>query len=313
MLSKTNLFEKIRFLDSAIQDQIVVDKSVSNSNHNGRANLIRKGLGVISFNIIEDYIKQRTSEALDELPRTGISFFNLSEALQTNSSLDALGSLKAKVAQRKKNDSSFDWLTYAHTETAKIASPLSTSSYQLSHYSFLYGASNVRTDDVNSVLNAFAIKGGWGTLSKVSAKCGTGVLDLKQTYMNISDRRHKAAHESGTMYQYSWLENIKNEMLAICSAYDITLSTAIRVTRNNVMQKMSPFDIIPHLKLRYIVKKNNIYQEKTNMTGTSIKNWDSLSNAIASVSLKCIAKNEVLIIHDLNQTTLTSGMSDWRV
>lgn len=62
MNAKEVLLEKSYYLRAAKDSSDVQDRAPSEKKHNGTANLIRKGLGIVGFNVLEDFIKFRSTE-----------------------------------------------------------------------------------------------------------------------------------------------------------------------------------------------------------------------------------------------------------
>ena len=82
MTAKDELFSRLEYLSAAKNLPELIDVGVAQSTHNGVANLLRKGLGIVAFNILEDFIKKRASEALGRISGSRIDFFKLPLKLQ---------------------------------------------------------------------------------------------------------------------------------------------------------------------------------------------------------------------------------------
>jgi len=61
--AKQDLFDRLQYLEFAIKLPQLIDNGITPNDHNGAANLLRKGLGIVAFNILEDFIKKRTVAA----------------------------------------------------------------------------------------------------------------------------------------------------------------------------------------------------------------------------------------------------------
>jgi len=308
MSAKSDLFTRLEYLDEAIKNPALISTDIAMTPHNGSANLLRKGLGIVAFNILEDFIKNKTQETLDNISNTGISFSDLSEKLQTASTLGALNALKFRADLEKKNNG--NWQQLIHEESLKIYSSTSEGNFALSKFSLLSSGSNVTPKEVIDTISTFGISGGWTKLQNISDKINAGVLRLDESYKNASSRRHKSAHTVNFLYQYTWLEAIKKEILAISASFDILLSARIRQIKNNTSLPMNNHNIDDELKYRYlkkdIVRRRIVYKEKVDITGRSRRNWDNLQNAISTLKPNLSQNNEFLIILD------TSGsLIDW--
>lgn len=310
MSSKSELMERLTFINSALQQGMLIDLPAAEIEHNGRANILRKGLGIIAFNILEDYLKKRTKEALDDLSQSGISFENLTDKMQTASVIKAM-SVAQGIINREKKKNSQTWLRDAHREAQIISSPIGGANYEISSYAFLHESSNIQADDVNGVLSAFAIKSGWDAITYTSQKLGHGVPSLKQEYENIASRRHSAAHESNFNYEYIPLSGLKNHIIAISAAFDVLLTKRLQIVKNNIAKKMLSLDVHKELKFQYLQYDNGLYKQKKSLSGVSQKNWPDINQALVSLEPKCQTKNEVLVVHSRDAYTQQVVLSDW--
>lgn len=309
MSAKSELFIRLKYLDEAIKNPALIDDGIAPSSHNGSANLLRKGLGIVAFNILEDFIKNKTQETLENISNSGISFDKLSDKLQVASTLGALNALKFRADMLKKNDD--NWQQLIHEESLKIHST-ENGTFELSKLSLLSSGSNVTPKELVDTIGVFSIPGGWTTLKSVSDAIYGGVVRLDEAYKNASGRRHQSAHVVGFDYLYSWLRDIKREILAISASFDILLSARVRQVNRDISIAMNEHNIDDELKYRFlkkeIVRGREIYKETTIIGGRSRKNWDNFDNAISYLNPRLISNKEFLIILD------TSGsLVDWYI
>lgn len=305
MSAKSDFINRLKYLDVALNSQAAIDIGMGVSPHNGAANLIRKGLGIVAFNILEDFIKAKSSEALDALSNSGVSYSNLPVKLQEGTTLGALKALVFRAKIKKKE--SGDWMGMIQSETQKIYST-STAQFMLSQYSFASENSNVSADEVIEVLKAFNVLNGWAKLKDVSDGIFGGVTDLKAAYQNAAERRHNSAHTTDFEYQYSWLSNIKSELIAIAASFDILLTAVCRMVRTNNTVRLDSHNLTTALNYRFLVcdAMANKYKEKLSITSKSIKNWVDVPTAVAHLQPRLEPKNEFLIIIDDS-----SRIADW--
>lgn len=103
MTAKDELLGRLEHLSAAKELPVLIDVGIIQSTHNGVANLLRKGLGIVAFNILEDFIKKRSSEALSRVSASRISFSKLPVKLQEAAILEAVSSLafRAKLEKKK--------------------------------------------------------------------------------------------------------------------------------------------------------------------------------------------------------------------
>ena len=293
MSAKTELFDRLKYLESAVNLPSMIDVGIALSEHNGVANLLRKGLGIVAFNILEDFIKNKTLESLLFISNSTINFSNLTESLQEASILGALSALVFRAKMEKKDGG--DWKTLIQDEAQKIYST-KNATYELSKYSLVSANSNITADEIAEVLKAFGINGGWNKLKTVSDAIGGGLPDLCQTYKNAASRRHNAAHTAAFQYNYQWLSDIRNEILAISCSFEILLSARCRQIITDLNKNIADHDINNALNYRFLEQSGSEYRETNQVGGRARKKWTSLDDAINHIKPNLNARNEYLIV-----------------
>jgi hypothetical protein len=305
MSAKTELFDRLKYLDSAIKLPSMIDIGIAPCEHNGVANLLRKGLGIVAFNILEDFIRNKSLESLATVSNSRISFDKLTESLQEASITGALSALSFR-SKIEKNDGG-DWKTLVQDEALKIHST-KYATFELSKFSLVSANSNINAAEVADVLKSFGIKGGWNTLKQVSDNVGGGLPDLNQSYKNAADRRHASAHTATFQYNYQWLSDIRNEILAISCSLEILLSARCRQIATDLTKNIADHDINDALNYRFLEQSGAVYRETTQIGGRARKKWLSLVEAINHIQPHLSAKNEYLVV--LNNTR---RIDDWYV
>lgn len=294
MSAKGDFLSRLQHLESAIALDTLIDVSIAPSDQNGRANLLRKGIGIIGFNILEDYIKNRTVEALDTVSKLNIAFEKLPKTLIRAASLGALEALCARAALVKKANG--DWLALIQEEARKIHST-ANQTYELSSVSLAFSGSNVSSTEVQGILRSFDITGGWAALKKISDSIGGGIPDLAQAYQNLADRRHSAAHSASFQFDYTWLGSMTKELLAIAASFDIALTAKLRMAVDAASTGLGSSEIGPHLNYVFLEDAGNgLYRQTGTLGGRSRKNWDDLDSAVASLSPQLASAEKFLIV-----------------
>ncbi len=305
MIAREELLSRLEYLDSAKSLPVLIDQGIAANSHNGVANLLRKGLGIVAFNILEDFIKKRTSEALAKISSTRIPFSNLTPTMQDAAIYDALNSLAFRAKLEKKDGG--DWRTLIQGEALKIHST-SQGVFELSNLSFVSSGSNVSSAEVANLLSAFGISGGWATMKVVSDAIGGGLPDLSQAYKNAAERRHACAHVANFKYNYLWLESIKSEILAIASALDILLEARCRQVASKLIEPIGRHQITDALNYRFLEPKDGVFKERKQLIGKSRRNWATLEAAVADIRPKLVGSSEFLVVLDDNKR-----VSNWYV
>src|ERR1044072_1699133 len=305
MSAKTDLFIRLKYLNAAVNLPALIDQGIAQSEHNGVANLLRKGLGIVAFNILEDFIKNKSIESLAALSNSRLQFNDLTDFLQESAISGALTSFVFNSNIQKRDGA--DWKALIQDEALKIHST-KNGTYELSKFSLVYNGSNVSLPEITDLLRAFGLNGGWALMKTISDKIGGGLPDLNQAYRNASSRRHNAAHTASFQYDYLWISNIRSEILTIAAVLDILLTARCRQVTAIPSKKMDTYDINAALNFRFLEPKNNIFRETTTIGGNSRKNWPDIQNAINYLQPLLKNKDEFLVV--LNPS---KRIEDWYV
>lgn len=292
--AKDNLLKRILSVDNATQLPALIDKDVMQEQHNITANLLRKGLGIVAFNILEDFIKSRTIEMFDFISNARVRFEQLPDSFRIAATNGALRGLVYQAGLEKKNNG--DWLALIHSEAKSIFST-SQFPYTLSRVSLLSDGSNVGHDDIPEVMKCLDITGGWKTLQKISNDIGGGTLDLNAAYKNMFFDRNRCAHEAGFNYPYTSLDNSLNDIVTIASAFDIALTTRCRYIEKQPNLPLSDHKEKDPFSYRFLIADGDVFREKKSLEpgAKTIKKWSNISDAQSNLIPKLRLRDEFLI------------------
>lgn len=296
MAARDDLFERIHYFVAALTLEVIKDDNIGDSVQNGTAQVLRRGLGIVGFNILEDFIKARTAECLSAIAQSGISFSNLPEKLREAATFNALKALNFQCELVKK-DSAPDAFALVQDHAFQIASSRDVA-FRISPFSFASSGSNVTSNDVSEIISSFGFQQGWNKLKEISDSVGGGILDLAQSYRNAASRRHKAAHTAGFNYELQWLLSLPREIRAISASLDLALTSRCYQVQQRPNRSFETGGE-PARKLRFLQPtERGAYAECLSIGGRSLKNWPSLATGISELLSKVQTKGEILIVLD---------------
>lgn len=90
--AKQNFLERLFIIEKTLSTPNILDGLPTQTEHNNIARLLRNGLAVVGFVALEDFIKNRAIEILNEIASSHIPFSNLTEDLRYFSTVDVLKS-----------------------------------------------------------------------------------------------------------------------------------------------------------------------------------------------------------------------------
>lgn len=246
--ARSDLQTRLSIIRKALAEGALSDGAPAAYEKNAIAAVLRNGVSVLIFATLEAFVRSRTAEVLRGFSGTAVGFNDLSDRLQQAVTLSALRGVLFRSGSEDKA-SQVAWTLAALPSIANA----STNITQLSEYSFGHTSSNVGKDEVGKILSAFGIEGGWAEVSAVAKAVGLGgIAEYSQSFVDIADRRHSAAHDVTTTVPLNDLVESLKIVVAIACGFDLLLSHSL--SKHNLREfptKAAPIKAA-HLKYRFI-------------------------------------------------------------
>ena len=223
-----SLIARLRIIDEAVNHDLLVDRELTNLEHNQRAQILRSGLMIGAFTSVEDFIRVRTGDLLACVSRSVVRFELLPDELKRAATTEAMRAAyeQAKMFKRRGEDP-LPMIQQAAMEIASTGGgPLSISKYGLG-----YSGNNLATDDVSGILACLQIADVWREIDSIAGRCGATSFSLKEAYVNGHKLRNAAAHDPAANIQPSDLQAFCSQAFSIALGFDILGSRAARLLR----------------------------------------------------------------------------------
>jgi hypothetical protein len=218
-----NLFlDRMNSLRKSVAIEAVTNKDLSQIEHNSIARMLRNGLAVVGFAALEDFIKSRTSEVLNDVGRSGVSFQDLPEKLRNATTIEAVGALSYQLSIRPKADR----ISYIQEQALKLASTANTA-YELTPHAFGYNQANVQDGTILDILKSFKVENPWAQMSQLSSRLSLTALPLNETFKGAALRRHRAAHVAHADTPQTDLAQFVREAFAVAIGFDALISKSL--------------------------------------------------------------------------------------
>lgn len=254
------LLRRIEAIEKAASDPILIDRALTDTEHNDRAKLLRNGLMVVAFTSLEDFLRARTGELLDLASRTVVPFSDLPALLRDAATMGAMKAARARAEMAK--NSGEDALALLQTAASHVASTAG-GSLQLSRYSLGYLGSNVGSSEIASILTAFNAQDAWNEISRVASRCGAGSLPLKSAYDQAMRLRHSAAHNPEANVQPQNLLDFCTQAVSIALGFDVIASRATRMLRDGDAEILAgKVKISDALEIRFLDEETRGHVER---------------------------------------------------
>jgi hypothetical protein len=304
--AKQNFLDRIIHIYKSLTIETLNDKATTEFEHNNIARLLRNGLAVVGFVALEDFIKSRTGEVLSEIGRSTVPFNSLPEKIRVSTTLESLKSLERLS---KFEGSISDRMLLIQNESKKIASTLDTS-FELTQYAFGYKSSNISSDDIKDILNAFLVKDVWRKMTDVSRRANIISLPLENSFKNAATRRHTAAHSGNSSIPINDLNQYVKEALAIAISFDCFITRCLSEIKSHNLSYLTNSFVIDEKKInlsKIELDSKKWKYKRENQTRASKANLN-FSSLLSQVIATAQANKECLIIYDENHNII-----DWYV
>ena len=185
--------------------------------------LLRNGLAVTGFNLLEDFIKLRTAELLKEISGGSLAFTQLPDKLQRACTETVVKALRYQIGIVRKRDSE----QTARALIANTGSELASTAggpLALSALAFGHGAANIDSEEVSSICSALGVEAGWQTIAELTTTVGFTIAQPSVTYTEAMQRRHDAAHDAAHDTPLGDLRTYWPQALVIACAFDIVVT-----------------------------------------------------------------------------------------
>ena len=214
---RAEFYDALQAMLRATNDPLLTDQLAIASVHNISARILRHGVAVSAFAMLERYIKHVFGHMMIELSQSSILYNDLPDKLKRFIIVDALAGLnntaffikdeKLKVAYIEDN--------IATLSQYKENPPIYT------NFGFSPTGSNVGHDDVKKGFAAFEVKDPWGKLTSLSSAVGSGYLSLADQYKTLSSARNSSAHDPAGNIPTTTLQSNLNAVIVLGITIDL--------------------------------------------------------------------------------------------
>jgi hypothetical protein len=226
LTAREGFLQRVRALEAAVNSPsalLLLQHRPSKPTEDEMSRLLRNGLAVSSFAILEDFLRTRTSELLRRVSGSTLRFNELPAALQALCTSEVTTALRFQVELRKRNGED---ITPLVREAGRALASVSRKRYELSDLAFGRSRSNIGHRDVKEVMRAFNIPDGWGNITSFARRMGFAPLSLVEDFQGATTRRHLGAHVAGSETALGDLQGFPAQAIGIAAAFDALMSRA---------------------------------------------------------------------------------------
>jgi hypothetical protein len=228
--ARSRFLTSSRAYQRAVQSPALLGNSPPRTRTDHTSRLLRNGAAVVGLAIIEDFLRDRSTEVLIALGRGALPLSALPPHLQQLVTVDTTRLLVAKVRAAERDGE--DPLPLIQATGRSLASSARTS-MTVPTIALHWGGSNVTVDHVETVLKALQVGQPWVELTTFARRCGFPLPgSLKDVFRSAIKERHRAAHEALNDVVVHDVRSFGRHSLAVAIGFDALLSRAARLCRD---------------------------------------------------------------------------------
>jgi RiboL-PSP-HEPN len=294
MSARDVFYERIGLLRELSNDSLLIDIFPPSAVHNMRATILRNGLVVSAFSLLESYLQDRIDENIAKMNTAQMGYAVLGEKLRRLLSLDAILGLGNRINFIDRSDR----LTFAEANISKLtgngASPIGYTGL-----GFSPKGSNISSDDLHNLLTAFEVQNPWQSLARIVSNMGATRVNLQNDFINLIRSRNKAAHETTTNTATADLRTHLDTALLVGMSIDILLTNAVGAfVKEQTLVAAASIANLPPLNCRFLDQDaNDEWREKVGISGRTIKRYRDKSAAKTGALAR--AGDALVVVRDL--------------
>jgi|GEM_PF-3093938 len=300
--ARESFLKGIRALEDLCTEPVATEAS-------DRGGVLRRGLVVTAYNLLETFVMERTTELLRHAETGPTHFADLSDGQKKRALRNTL-----QVASRRVLRGDWDLSSLGQLAGELGASLNQSGGLGLHPYAFLWDGSNMSPEDLRSTLRMWHVASPFEQLLILSSRLGfdtsdplsPGQISLKEDLSALMTMRHKCAHDSSSLISGLELRAIPNRILRVAAPFDVLASSGAQHLREGTREYFMNDDAVDArgIDIRVIEKRANSWAL---MRKSGVAAHRVLPTAEPLVALACsqASSHGVVVVRNLQRELLT--------
>lgn len=224
-LARSTLWARLRALREAVDNPAFVTAGLMGVAADASA-LLRNGLAVQSFAVLEEFILTRSREALQHISAGYGAWNDLPPALLKRTTLGVASLLGAEANRLQRNVGSAAAMTLLEDTGASWATRRSGTMH-LPDLAFGWSGSNMQAQDLADILSCLTVEKPFEAMTSILKRSDFPLVATSKDLLSaLARNRHQAAHIPSHGIAPVALRAMPNEVLALSFAFDALVSRA---------------------------------------------------------------------------------------
>lgn len=252
---------------------------------NDVGDLLRRGLTVAGFNLLEAFVEARLAEVAAYVNAGIATFVDLPESLQRRAILNTISVAQGR-ARRLGSATPIDTM---RSFSAGVGASLGAvhRSLELSAFTWLWHGSNMAPTDYVAILKYFHAPG-WSTATSLAGRMGFSSIDLETDLASLAHERHLCAHDSHHGVTAMWIRTLPERILGLAAPLDVLVSTgATQFHDGNRAFIADPDWLSGRVKLRFVRERSTGAAEYVEGSARAYRRGPDVGGLWVDAALRC--------------------------
>jgi hypothetical protein len=295
--ARQEFFATLRSMLMLTKHPLLTDTFPPSATNNIGARVLRHGLSVSAFAMLEKHAESCLSELMSKIGASRIKYPSFTDKLKRFLTIDAVIGLSNRIQFFDATDRQ----GYADHQIRLLSSYTSTPAVYTA-LGFSPKGSNVSHKDIATAFGACGVEAPWEKLSAIATALGSSRLSLSSDFQNLAKTRHRSAHNPMGNVASADLETNVETAILIGIAIDVLASALSRafLRESTPARLAAAISGITH-EYRFIDQQpDGTWLERVN--GTSVQRYADESAATAGALAR--QKRRIVIARDIRQVPL---------
>lgn len=216
-VSRAEFYQTLQEMLKTSADPLLQDTLPLSSPSNLSARVLRHGLAVTAFAMLEQYIIGIFDDLVGRAATGGVVFANLTDSMKQFILVDSVSGLATRLGFIKNQS---DRIAFADTHVAALAGYNAVPPTYTAH-GFKAKGANVGHEDVKQAFGAFGLDNAWGRMDAIAAQFGGAALSLNNEFKTLASARHRSAHDPVSAIPVSDLQSNIHSAIVIGICCDV--------------------------------------------------------------------------------------------
>lgn len=281
---RAEFYEALQAMLKVTDERLLTDLLPLSSTHNVTARILRHGIAVSAFAMLERYTKNVFERMMNDLAVSSVLYVDLPSKLRRFIVADAVVGLGNTASFIRDEQSK---IAYIESQIFSISQhKLNPPTY--TSLGFSPTGSNVNHEDIKKGFAAFGLQDPWRKLTALSAAVGSGYLSLEDEYKTLAGARNSSAHDPASNIPTGTLQSNLNAVTVLAMTIDLlghAVGKASKLCQNKANFERDVNAIT--FSIRFLDEQlDGTWAERSTNGGKVIKKYPNRDAGIASVSAR---------------------------